>query len=286
MSQTLIPPSLSSSTLSEKSNLLNPPSPFFSNPTFRHWWHSRNRLHIFTYIDKKNSWNLFSFPLWFVRIEKLIILWTGNWVLVFLPFRHAIVDELVGFGARVHTRCRNESELDGCLSERDNLGFGVTGSVCYVWERGAYEHCVHFVWWEAQHPRKLLHFLIFYIQKHWILCFPYRVSKCYVLYLFMFPFWVLTCYNLKFWTAFLVYWTGRLACFWSVDKYCREKHTEIGSGFHSCKIFCSHGNQFWIYFPYSLSTSQSIRSGKHCIHLLCIGFCFTEVYVCSGSYQR
>nr|POF02299.1 tropinone reductase like, chloroplastic [Quercus suber] len=43
MSQTLIPPSLSSSTLSEKSNLLNPPSPFFSNPTFRHRWHSRNR---------------------------------------------------------------------------------------------------------------------------------------------------------------------------------------------------------------------------------------------------
>ena len=38
----------------------------------------------------------------------------------------------MGFGARVHTRCRNESELDGCLSERDNLGFGVTGPVCYV----------------------------------------------------------------------------------------------------------------------------------------------------------
>nr|POE91840.1 tropinone reductase like, chloroplastic [Quercus suber] len=25
------------------SNLLNPPSPFFSNPNFRHRWHSRNR---------------------------------------------------------------------------------------------------------------------------------------------------------------------------------------------------------------------------------------------------
>ncbi|KAL4610657.1 hypothetical protein ACB092_08G066100 [Castanea dentata] len=45
---------------------------------------------------------------------------------------HAIVEELVGFGTRVHTRCRNESELDGCLSEWDNLGFGVTGSVCDV----------------------------------------------------------------------------------------------------------------------------------------------------------
>ncbi|KAK7856621.1 tropinone reductase like protein [Quercus suber] len=45
---------------------------------------------------------------------------------------HAIVEELVGFGARVHTCCRNENELDGCLSEWDNLGFGVTGSVCDV----------------------------------------------------------------------------------------------------------------------------------------------------------
>ncbi|KAF3974463.1 hypothetical protein CMV_002211 [Castanea mollissima] len=32
----------------------------------------------------------------------------------------------------MHTCCRNESELDGCLSEWDNLGFGVTGSVCDV----------------------------------------------------------------------------------------------------------------------------------------------------------
>ena len=67
-----------------------------------------------------------------MRIEKLILLSTGNWALVSLLFRHAIVEELVGFGARVHTCCRNQSELDGCLSEWDNLGFGVTGSVCDV----------------------------------------------------------------------------------------------------------------------------------------------------------
>ncbi|GLT55371.1 hypothetical protein SLA2020_285000 [Shorea laevis] len=30
---------------------------------------------------------------------------------------HAIVEELVGLGARVHTCCRNGSELDGCLRE-------------------------------------------------------------------------------------------------------------------------------------------------------------------------
>ena len=38
----------------------------------------------------------------------------------------------MGFGARVYTCCRNESELDGCLNEWDNFGFGVTGSVCDV----------------------------------------------------------------------------------------------------------------------------------------------------------
>ncbi|XP_075633659.1 tropinone reductase homolog At2g29260, chloroplastic-like [Castanea sativa] len=34
--------------------------------------------------------------------------------------------------SRVHPCCRNESELDGCLSEWGYLGFGVTGSVCDV----------------------------------------------------------------------------------------------------------------------------------------------------------
>ncbi|KAG6629165.1 tropinone reductase homolog At5g06060-like [Carya illinoinensis] len=45
---------------------------------------------------------------------------------------HAIVEELAGLGATVHTCCRNSSELDVCLREWDNLGFGVTGSVCDV----------------------------------------------------------------------------------------------------------------------------------------------------------
>ena len=52
--------------------------------------------------------------------------------MAFLPFIHAIMEELVGFGARLYTRCRNESKLDGCLSEWDNLGFGVTRSVYVV----------------------------------------------------------------------------------------------------------------------------------------------------------
>lgn len=36
------------------------------------------------------------------------------------------------FGARVHTCSRNESELNKCLRDWDDLGFQVTGSVCDV----------------------------------------------------------------------------------------------------------------------------------------------------------
>ncbi|KAJ0021739.1 hypothetical protein Pint_32741 [Pistacia integerrima] len=46
--------------------------------------------------------------------------------------RRAIVEELVGFGARVHTCSRNESELNKCLRDWNGLGFQVTGSVCDV----------------------------------------------------------------------------------------------------------------------------------------------------------
>lgn len=42
------------------------------------------------------------------------------------------MEKLAGLGATVHTCCRNSSELDVCLREWDNLGFGVTGSVCDV----------------------------------------------------------------------------------------------------------------------------------------------------------
>ncbi|CAK9327001.1 unnamed protein product [Citrullus colocynthis] len=44
----------------------------------------------------------------------------------------AIVQELVGFGARVHTCSRNEGELRQCLRDWNNLGFEVSGSVCDV----------------------------------------------------------------------------------------------------------------------------------------------------------
>ncbi|KAK7290141.1 hypothetical protein RIF29_04352 [Crotalaria pallida] len=44
----------------------------------------------------------------------------------------AIVEELCGFGATVHTCSRNEEELNKCLDEWRSQGFLVSGSVCDV----------------------------------------------------------------------------------------------------------------------------------------------------------
>ncbi|KAJ6424901.1 hypothetical protein OIU84_025637 [Salix udensis] len=46
----------------------------------------------------------------------------------------AIVEELVGFGARVHTCCRNGSELNKCLEDWNDIWSGgmISGSVCDV----------------------------------------------------------------------------------------------------------------------------------------------------------
>ncbi|XP_074268009.1 tropinone reductase homolog At5g06060-like [Silene latifolia] len=50
---------------------------------------------------------------------------------------HAIVEELMGLGAIVHTCARNEVELDKCLKCWKDAGFDVSGSVCDVssWEQ-------------------------------------------------------------------------------------------------------------------------------------------------------
>ncbi|XP_022730437.1 tropinone reductase homolog At2g29150-like isoform X1 [Durio zibethinus] len=45
---------------------------------------------------------------------------------------HAIVEELAGLGARVHTCSRTETDLNKCLREWKARGFQVTGSVCDV----------------------------------------------------------------------------------------------------------------------------------------------------------
>ncbi|XP_010543047.1 PREDICTED: tropinone reductase homolog At1g07440-like, partial [Tarenaya hassleriana] len=58
-----------------------------------------------------------------------------TWVFFNESFRYAIVEELAGFGARVHTCARNQSLLDQCLREWQTKGFQVTGSVCDVSSR-------------------------------------------------------------------------------------------------------------------------------------------------------
>ncbi|CAN6556631.1 unnamed protein product [Malus baccata var. baccata] len=45
---------------------------------------------------------------------------------------YAIVEELAGLGAIVHTCSRNEVDLNDCLSRWEKKGFQVTGSVCDV----------------------------------------------------------------------------------------------------------------------------------------------------------
>ncbi|KAA8549319.1 hypothetical protein F0562_001003 [Nyssa sinensis] len=45
---------------------------------------------------------------------------------------HAVVEELAGLGAIVHTCSRNEAELHECLQNWKEKGFVVTGSVCDV----------------------------------------------------------------------------------------------------------------------------------------------------------
>ncbi|CAN0854382.1 Tropinone reductase homolog At2g29170 [Linum grandiflorum] len=45
---------------------------------------------------------------------------------------YAIVEELAGLGAVVHTCSRNQAEIDKCLNEWKDKGLEVTGSVCDV----------------------------------------------------------------------------------------------------------------------------------------------------------
>ncbi|CAA7026316.1 unnamed protein product [Microthlaspi erraticum] len=48
---------------------------------------------------------------------------------------YAVVEELAGFGAKIHTCARDESQLNECLSQWQKKGFQVTGSVCDVTSR-------------------------------------------------------------------------------------------------------------------------------------------------------
>ncbi|XP_029122948.2 tropinone reductase homolog At2g29170-like, partial [Elaeis guineensis] len=56
-----------------------------------------------------------------------------------LRSRYAIVEELAGFGATVHTCSRNEAELNKCLEQWKSVNIRVTGSVCDVSSRAQRE---------------------------------------------------------------------------------------------------------------------------------------------------
>ncbi|KAH7514493.1 hypothetical protein FEM48_Zijuj11G0095300 [Ziziphus jujuba var. spinosa] len=55
---------------------------------------------------------------------------------------HAIVEELAGFGATIHTCSRNQNELDQCLGKWKSKGFQVSGSVCDVLYRDQREKLI------------------------------------------------------------------------------------------------------------------------------------------------
>ncbi|KAL2898895.1 hypothetical protein RDABS01_023977 [Bienertia sinuspersici] len=50
-------------------------------------------------------------------------------------FRHAVVEELAQFGARVHKCARNEFELEACKRNREMKGFQVSYPICDVTSR-------------------------------------------------------------------------------------------------------------------------------------------------------
>ncbi|KAF9593965.1 hypothetical protein IFM89_026508 [Coptis chinensis] len=52
---------------------------------------------------------------------------------------YAVVEELAGLGAIVHTCSRHESDLNNCLNDWKQKGFQVTGSVCDVLSRAERE---------------------------------------------------------------------------------------------------------------------------------------------------
>ncbi|KAI5321890.1 hypothetical protein L3X38_030962 [Prunus dulcis] len=56
---------------------------------------------------------------------------------------HAIVEELAGLGATIHTCARNEVDLNDCLSQWEKKGFQVTGSVCGVVSRTQREELIN-----------------------------------------------------------------------------------------------------------------------------------------------
>ena len=70
-----------------------------------------------------------TFSIYFLLIELKPISLHDDVFSLFLC-RYAVVEELAGPGATVHTCWRNEVEIDKCLSEWHAKGFAVIASVC------------------------------------------------------------------------------------------------------------------------------------------------------------
>lgn len=81
----------------------------------------------------------------FNKCEPLSNANTQTSVCYCLSYRRAIVEELAGLGAEVHTCARNESELDNCLRDWNSSGFRVAGSVCDVSDRSQRENLMETV---------------------------------------------------------------------------------------------------------------------------------------------
>lgn len=89
------------------------------NDRFSHRWKPRHR------VSDLNINFSFSFPL--INFSE-----SPDF---FYVLRYAIVEELAGFGAVVHTCGRSQKELDQCLQQWKSRRFTVTGSVCDLFYR-------------------------------------------------------------------------------------------------------------------------------------------------------
>ncbi|GAY47880.1 hypothetical protein CUMW_107680 [Citrus unshiu] len=69
----------------------------------------------------------------------------GIGLFLYLDVRQAIVEELAGLGAVVHTCSRDQINLDSCLKVWKSMGFKVTGSVCDLLHREQRENLIETV---------------------------------------------------------------------------------------------------------------------------------------------
>ena len=67
-----------------------------------------------------------------IHTIELFFLFVVIYYYVLWLARYAVVEELAGLGATVHTCSRNEAQLNECLHEWKMKGFRVSGSVCDV----------------------------------------------------------------------------------------------------------------------------------------------------------